>query len=129
MDSDDDGPPPQLVDARAGPQEWEDASVKVPLTIVTGMPWRAVFYNQRPTMMLTDGDTLFEFHRLPGSRQDDAAQLHPHSSAREEDCRHHERFVKSLAGLVLCYQPTSFTQLSPATVLRVLTPGARIWGL
>lgn len=79
----DDDTPPELVEAVVGPQE-EELTVKVPITIVTGMMY-SPFSSCRGLI------SWLAAHRISRRWQDHAAQLHPDGTTRQEDCRHHER--------------------------------------
>lgn len=89
MDLDDDAPP-ELIDTGATGPEIEEVTVKVPITIVTGIPDRVYlirisFYHSS----VSDSGS-----RVSRRRQDDAAELHTHSRAWQKDCSHYERFVR-----------------------------------
>lgn len=89
MDFDDDAPP-ELVDVGQDANVIEEVTVKVPITIVTGMPcieYLQAFKNFRG---------LISFLRLPRSGKDDTAELHSHCSARQEDSRYYEWYGISL---------------------------------
>ncbi|SRR4051812_38904592 len=81
MDLDDDVPPELVDTAVAAPDE--ELTIKVPITIVTGMPAFSIV----PMRTLLTHEAIL---RLSRSWKDNAAQLHPHSGAWQEDCRHHE---------------------------------------
>jgi hypothetical protein len=80
MDSDDDAPP-ELVQTGAVPVESHEVTVKVPITIVTGMA-----KSSNPIMLLTSV-------RISRCWEDYIAQLYPDGPTWQEDCSDYERFV------------------------------------
>lgn len=80
MDSDDEAPP-ELVQTGAVPVESHEVTVKVPITIVTGM---AKSSNLRISLTLA---------RISRRWEDYTAQLYPNGPAWQENCSDHERFV------------------------------------
>lgn len=76
MDFDDDAPP-ELVDTTANDVD-EEITVKVPITIVTGIT------------ICTYESTILIFDRLSRGWQNNTAQLHPHCPTWQKDRRYHE---------------------------------------
>ena len=80
-----DEPPPQLVDTAADEIKDDPVSVKVPITIVTGMFEAS---SLKPHMLT--------YPRISWSGQDDAVELHSHGGTRKEDSSYHEWYAQSL---------------------------------
>ena len=85
MEADDDFPP-ELVEATASgvvePEEPSEKTVKVPITIVTGIVQLG---------LLCSVVVLTPHCRLPWSRKDDFTELHINRPTWQEDCGHYER--------------------------------------
>lgn len=89
MDFEDQDAPPDLV-AAGGDLSDEEASVKVPITIVTG---KAFAYTlQTESSPFADLET-FSRARLSRSWEDYALELHPDCTAWQKDCRDYEWWV------------------------------------
>jgi hypothetical protein len=91
---DDDDAPPELIDVSAMPadqtsKDEEPPKARVPITLVTGMyRWTtfqfALNFKNNPLV------------RIPRRRKNNPVELHSHGETRQENCRHHEWFVKSI---------------------------------
>lgn len=113
MDANDDDMPPELVEVGDQVTD-EEKPVRVPITIVTGMGSDSeVDADARPTDCI----------RLSWSWEDHLAELHFNGRARQEDCRHHERYFRFFVHLRgrICADGSQ----SLATVCTPLMPQAR----